>query len=214
MALLIGADGMVREPRVRPLRFLAIERRAMQNVKGLVVHQTDASTAEATFSGYRKPGANGAHFLIDKDGAIYQTASIFKMTAHVGSIRPRCVAELTCRASLYQGVRPGESTHRLEIRKAWPARYPTNAEAIGIELVGRATLPPGFVPSTPSQRKMTPEQLRGEFGIYETPTTAQNASLKWLVDQLVDTMKIARGEIFRHPVVSWKNLDEARRATW
>ena len=29
----------------------------MQNVKGLVVHQTDASTAEATFSGYRKQQA-------------------------------------------------------------------------------------------------------------------------------------------------------------
>ena len=214
MALMIGPDGMLREPRVRPLRFLLIERGGMHSVKGIVVHQTDASTAQATFNGYRNPGANGAHFLIDKDGATYQTASLLKRTAHIGPIRPRCVAELTCRPSPYQAVRPGNDTHRLEVRKAWPARYPTNAEAIGIELVGRAALPPGFVPSTPAQRKMSLEQLRAEYGIYETPTTLQNASLKWLVDQLVDTMKIARSEIFRHPVVSWKNPDEAGRATW
>jgi N-acetyl-anhydromuramyl-L-alanine amidase AmpD len=213
MALIIDFAGMIFDQRVRPMRFLNIERAPLRQVKGIVVHQTDAATAEATFHGYRKRGAMGAHFLIDKNGVTYQTASVRQITMHIGSIKARCLTELTCSAAAYRGVRVGPDTHRVEMRKAWPARYPTNAEAVGIELVGRASFPPGFaVPQGLSHGDL--EKLRAEVGIYETPTTAQNMSLKWLVDELVDTLKMSRSEIFRHPVVSWKNPDEARRASW
>ena len=212
MALSIDIVGMIFSARVRPMRFLAIERAPLRYVKGIVVHQTDAFTAEATFNAYRKPGALGAHFLIDKNGTIYQTASVRQMTMHVGFIKTRCLQELTCSATTHR-TRPGINTHRVEIRKSWPARYPTNAEAVGIELVGRASLPTGFpIPQSTPHGKL--EKLRAEHGVYETPTTVQNLSLKWLVDELVDTLTIDRNEVFRHPVVSWKNADEARRATW
>ena len=86
-------------------------------------------------------------------------------------------------------------------------------EAIGIEMVGRAALPVGFKPiSEPA--KWTLERQRGEFGIFATPTAAQNLSLSWLVKALEDSMQIPSSEIFRHPVVSRKNPTEARGANW
>lgn len=49
----------------------------MTHVYGIVVHQTGAATAKSTLASYRNPGANGAHFLIDKNGHIYQTGSVY-----------------------------------------------------------------------------------------------------------------------------------------
>src|SRR5690606_8060251 len=46
-------------------------------VNGIVVHQTGGSTAQSTFNSYRN-STTGAHFLVEKDGKIYQTASLHK----------------------------------------------------------------------------------------------------------------------------------------
>ena len=214
MPLPIDSFGMIFATRILPMRFLTLERGPIHTVRGIVIHQTDAQTASATLHSYRRKGTDGAHFLIDKDGAIYQTASVRQATQHIGFIKPRCIAAMTCSPVAYRGVRLGQDTHRIEMRKSWPVRYPTNREAIGIELVGRATLPAGFKPRNARERGMTMEQLRGEAGVYEAPTALQNLSLKWLVDELIGTLKVSSSEVFRHPVVSWKNPDEARRATW
>jgi len=214
MTLHIDVAGMIIvNTRIRSMRFPLIERSSLRQVKGLVIHQTDASNAQATFQSYRKAGAKGAHFLIDKDGTVYQTASLLKTTHHVGPIKPRCLMELTCSVKAYAGVRLGAATHRMEMRKSWPTRYPTNEEAVGVELVGRALLPPNFTPP-PDKRSANAEQLRAEFGIFEQPTTSQNLALRWLIDELTGSLHIARSEIFRHPVVSWKNRTEAGGATW
>jgi len=60
--------------------FKNIEHGQMDAVNGIVVHQTDSTTANSTFNSYQTKGATGAHFLIDKDGTIYQTASLLKVT--------------------------------------------------------------------------------------------------------------------------------------
>jgi hypothetical protein len=63
------------------------------------------------------------------------------------------------------------------MKKQFPARYATNAEAVGIELVGRAELPPGYkLPANATQADIN--RARAEDGIFETPTAAQNQSLK------------------------------------
>src|SRR3954467_3065505 len=112
MALSIDiVTGMILHSRVRPMRLLLIERAMLRQVQGIVVHQTDALTAAATFHSYQQRGAKGAHFLIDKDGTVYQTASLFKTTVHVGALRPRCIDELTCRPSQFANVARGEATH-------------------------------------------------------------------------------------------------------
>lgn len=97
--------------------------------------------------------------------------------------------------------------------KAPGERYPSNMEAIGIEMVGRAELPKGFKPSS-NEADLPPERLRGERGLYPAPTQAQNRSLTWLVEALQDSMQLSPGEVFKHPEVSWKNLTEAEGANW
>ena len=74
-----------REPRP------AIEHGAMKSIRGVIVHQTGSSTAAGTLSSYQRANANGAHFLIDKDGTTYQVASMYRKTWHVGKLQAKCL---------------------------------------------------------------------------------------------------------------------------
>jgi N-acetyl-anhydromuramyl-L-alanine amidase AmpD len=169
--------------------------------RGIIVHQTGSPTARSTLNGYGVARANGAHFLIDKDGTIYQTASVLKQTAHVGSLRSRCIATRMCsrtetQALLRMGAR---ERNRHEMGKQVPDRYPSNEDSIGIEIVGQA---------------FPLNETRSERQTYEAVTTEQNTSLKWLVHALATTLGVPMTEVFRHPVVSQKNMSEAATATW
>lgn len=165
----------------------------MPKVNGIIVHQTHSTTAQATFNGYSVSGANGAHFLIDKDGAIYQTASVFKKTNHVGRLKARCVVENCCRETQFDPI----GTNKIEQKKISPFRYPANKDSIGIELVGKAY---------PVQGK---KQL-----VFEKVTAKQNVSLKWLIGEISITLGVPMTEIFKHPEVSYKNETEAETARW
>ena len=103
--------------------------------------------------------------------------------------------------------------HRIEMRKPPGERYPSNMEAIGIEIVGRARLPAGFKPAG-KQIEWSLEKIRGEHGIFDEPTAAQNQALSLLVSVLAESIKIGSTEVFRHPVVSRKNITEAQGANW
>lgn len=92
----IDKNGRVDAERVKIKIFPNIERGPMDRVNGIIVHQTDGSTTESTFSSYRAKGALGAHFLIDKDGTVYQTASLKKITRHVGKLQSRCIVTHKC----------------------------------------------------------------------------------------------------------------------
>ena len=117
-----------------------IERGEMPEVNGLIVHQTQSSSVNSTLNSYAQDGANGAHFLIDKDGTIYQTASLKRKTNHVGRLRSRCAQEKSCspeETKLNQKHDPeGESLR--EMKKQAGDRFPSNSDSIGIELVGMA----------------------------------------------------------------------------
>ncbi|EJL67385.1 N-acetylmuramoyl-L-alanine amidase [Variovorax sp. Varisp85] len=214
MLVEIDANGMINHARVRSARSPEIERgRRTGAITGIVVHQTDADTSASSLNSYKRPKANGAHFLIDTDGTIYQTAAIYQRTNHVGPLKARCLVMRTCKLRDFPEKVGATAMHRIEMRKAPGDRYPSNMEAIGIEMVGRARLPEGFKPET-RHRNLSPEELRGEAGIFPSPTAAQNQSLSWLVDVLQDSMQIAPGEIFRHPDASRKNPTEAQGANW
>ena len=117
-----------------------IEREEMPKVNGLVIHQTDAPTVSSTLNSYALKGANGAHFLIDKDGTIYQTASLNQTTNHVGRLRSRCAQEKSCspeETKLNQKHDPKGEAQR-EREKQAGDRFPSNSDSIGIELVGMA----------------------------------------------------------------------------
>lgn len=202
--LRIDKDGMVHSAAIRVRRFSALERAPMPLVNGVIVHQTGGATAQSTFNSYQQ-SIYGAHFLIDKDGTIYQTASLYRRTNHVGLLRSRCLVRHSCKpADLKVLPKAGpRGENRREQRKDFPERFPANRDSIGIELVGEYNPNPEF------------GKVRGaDEYVYVAVTEAQNISLRWLVAQLRSTLEVAAAEVYRHPAVSFKTSSEAATASW
>ena len=196
-------DGKLIDSRVTLKISSTIERGALAKVNALVIHQTGAATAESTLSSY-KGKSNGAHFLVDKDGTIYQTARVTQMTYHVGKIKSRCLETHACteaeekdaKAVLFAkgksfGTRKDDLS-AFEAKKEFPNRYPMNSDSVGIELVGETN----------------------KEGAYVTPTAAQTSALKFLVGELQAQLGLQTTEVFRHPEVSYKQPSEAKGAAW
>ncbi|MCS3608017.1 MULTISPECIES: peptidoglycan recognition protein family protein [Erwinia] len=205
--LYIDANGYIDAVRITKKIFHSLHHGDMGHVNGIVVHQTGAATLQSTFNSYQHANANGAHFIIDKDGTIYQTASLFKMTYHVGRMKSRCLitqkcepAELKKATQLENAWRTKEISDR-ERQKPWPDRFPANTDAIGIEIVGEA---------------FKTEDLKEypDGRIFEAVNQHQSESLEWLVRELKSTLKISTSEIFRHPEIARKNITEASSAKW
>jgi N-acetyl-anhydromuramyl-L-alanine amidase AmpD len=192
--LVLDKDGMVQDPRVRAARQATIERADMAKVNGIIVHQTGGSTAASSLSSYKNAGASGAHFLIDRDGTVYQTASMYKKTWHVGKLKARCLVEQRCTPVELAALKKFNPTaeNSQEKAKQVPDRYPSNDDSVGIELVGKVLA----------------------NGVYDVVTADQNTSLRWLVSEIQTTLGVAVTEVFRHPEVSRKNPSEAQSAKW
>ena len=195
--LTIDPDGWVLSERVQITRRPNLRHGRMAVVHGIVVHQTGASTAQSSLNSYLAAGANGAHFLIDKDGTIFQTGSVFWQQWHVGKLRARCLAELACTPveTRLLSKMGATATNAHEKVKAVPARYPSNEDSIGIELVAGTT-----------NNRLEPD--------YEAATPAQNASLAWLIGELRQNFGVPLTEVFRHPQISYKDPHEAESARW
>ncbi|WCM93866.1 N-acetylmuramoyl-L-alanine amidase [Acidovorax sp. NCPPB 2350] len=190
----IDKSGKVQDPRVKLSIYSTIERGEMKVINGIIVHQTGAATAQSSFNSYKGSDPNGAHFLLDKDGTIYQTASIYQKTYHVGFIKSRCMVEHKCTPAdvkALKGKTVGRQIGTVEKHKSFPNRYPDNSDSIGIEIVSA---------------------VRGQT--FEPVTGAQQQSLTWLIAELTSTLGISVQEIYRHPQVSWKNETEASTAQW
>src|SRR5690606_6611393 len=83
--------------------------------------------------------------------------------------------------------------HSLEKKKPYPDRFPLNTDSLGIEIVGSY--------DTKAQH-------------YEAISAVQNASLKWLINELFKHFKFTSADIYRHPEVSYKMPSEASSAKW
>ena len=196
--LLIDPIGRVLHRSITLRIFHSLEGAPLNVVHGIVVHQTDSSSAASTLDQYGRGSTIGAHFLIDKDGTTYQTASVRHRTRHVGWLKPRCIAEHRCtpaELSALRGKRLGSGIGRVEAAKPFPLRFPGNDDALGIEVVGKAQ-------PTPQGDK------------YEVLTAAQQGSLRWLVQALSLALAVPMREVYRHPEVSWKTESEASSAKW
>lgn len=205
-ALDIDFAGYVRDAKVTLAIRPKIEHAYMGKINGIIVHQTGGSNAKGSLSSYEKDGANGAHFLIDKDGTIYQTASVYKSCHHVGNLKSRCMAEKRCTATELKALDkkgPGRPIGRVEAEKSWPDRYPGNSDSIGIEIVGKD------IKATEAERKKY-----GVDTVYEPLTEAQQTSFGWLLRKLAATLQVQMTEVFTHPTVSWKNPTEGSSAQW
>jgi len=198
-------DGMADDPRIIPKRFKLIEHGNLGIVHAIVVHQTASNTEQQTFNSYLHPGklneATGAHFLIAKNGTIYQTASLNKRCYHVGRyIKSKCLElkqkncsnEKSIQASTIAWSAKKVQIDLAERAKPYPDRFPVNEDSVGIELVGKNI---------------------GEK-TYEAVTTSQLSSLQWLIAELNSLFTLKDTDVYRHPEVSYKNEGEAASARW
>lgn len=200
--LYIDGNGLVKSNRIKIKIFNNIEQGRMDKINGIIVHQTDTPEASQVFNSYSHPKSNGAHFLIDRDGTIYQTASLLKITWHVGKMKSRCLvtkkcepAELKRMADLEKKL-TAKGFSDIEKIKPFPERYPANVDSIGIEIVGKA------------------QKENDQDPVYETVNNQQNSALKWLVSELLETLDISASEVYKHPDVARKNKTEASTASW
>lgn len=164
-------NGVLKDTKVTQKRYEALHKGKMNQVNAIVIHQTGAPTAESTFNSYTN-SSHGAHFLITKDGKIYQTALTNQICYHVGKLRSRCLqtqdcteAEISAANAVYlkKGVSYSvkvRNLHRHEKEKDYPSRYPTNNDSVGIEIVGAYDI---------------------KSQSYEAVNAKQNTALKWLV---------------------------------
>ena len=213
MVMTVNEQGYVVGSGIQAMPRPNIEHGSMDTVNGIIVHQTDSSTAESSLNSYLKTGANGAHFLIDKDGTIYQTASLKKKTRHVGRLKAKCFETHTCSAAEVKiGPNQHAKIHKIEMTKSAADRFPSNEDSIGIELVGKCILDPKYIKKDMSAAQK--EMLRAEKGVFETVTPAQNASLRRLVQEIQSTLSVPESEVYPHSRVSAKNRTEGTTADW
>jgi N-acetyl-anhydromuramyl-L-alanine amidase AmpD len=195
--LLIDRDGWVIDDKIKVVRRPNLRHGKMSAIHGIIVHQTGAATGQSTLDSYLHRGAAGAHFLIDKDGTIYQTGSVFWRQWHVGKLRARCLAEHRCTPVEIKMLSTAavSKVNKYEAKKSVPQRYPSNKDAIGIELVSAVI-------------------GNGKDPLFEAATDAQNKALGWLIEQLRQKFSLPLTEVFRHPQVSYKDSHEAETARW
>ena len=65
--------GKLVDKKVSQKIYKGLHKGSLTIINAIVVHQTGASTAQHTFNSFAS-SSNGAHFLIDKNGQIFQTA--------------------------------------------------------------------------------------------------------------------------------------------
>jgi len=175
-----------------------------EQTKAIILHRTETSTLQA-INGFLM--GVGTHFLIDKDGTIYQCANLYQWTQHVGKIGSKHYDNNTCGENYkrkilayYQGkiISQIHDNVRKEEEKnfAYPNRYPINNEAIGIGVVGKAT----DIKKLPINKKYP--NITFYTATWDTPTQAQKDSIKNLVEILKKEYNLSNNDIYEHDDIS------------
>ena len=167
----------------------ALEKGSLLGPVAVVMHRTDSTTASSAISSFKR--GVGTHFIIDKDGTTYQTASLHQKTWHVGPIKSRCFEEGSCEtpeASAIKAMRDAsKAVHRHEKIKAYPLRYPMNEDSVGIEVVAK--------------------NHGGDYK-WDAPTAAQTASIRRLIGILRNEFSLTDDDIYEHDIISRKTAGE------
>lgn len=169
----------------------ALEHGRLQGPRAIVMHRTVSTTARSSLNAFAR--GIGTHFLIGKDGVVYQTASLLEKTYHVGPVRSRCFEESTCDAQERVAVEALErreayrDIHNREKVKSYPERFPMNEDSVGIEVVA-----------------MYSEVTR----LWDSPTSEQRESIAQLVRILQKQYSLTDADIYEHDRISRKTAGE------
>lgn len=158
-----------------------------QQTKAIILHRTNTDTSLQAVNGFLS--GVGTHFLIDTDGTIYQCASLYKYTQHVGKIRSKAKETGTWSEKEQQHIKSlGNNVQVLydyEKTKSYPNRYPINSDSIGIEVVGKY-----------------------KSNQWEVATQAQKDSIKNLVEILKEEYNLSDDDVYEHDKISRKTDGE------
>ena len=186
----VGSNGHIQNAGFVQQPITALEKGELAGPHAIVPHRTVSTTAAGTLRSFQR--GIGTHFLVAKDGTTYQTASLAQRTWHVGPIRSRCYQESTCQPDETHQIAALERSesymaiHRMEKRKEYPARYPTNEDSVGIEVVAMWTPQRGWDPTTPEQRN----------------------SIARLVEVLQSLYSLTDADVHEHDIISRKTSGE------
>ncbi|BHI65245.1 hypothetical protein JNE112863_27180 [Escherichia coli] len=89
----IDHEGYIRNAGIIKHTVPELEEGRMPKINAIILHRTDSSTINGTLASFSK--GIGTHFIVEKDGNIYQAASLFVYTSHVEKIKSRCKEEKT-----------------------------------------------------------------------------------------------------------------------
>ena len=191
------------------------EKGALERINGIVLHRTASGKMQKTkdiLDGFKK---NGTHFLIDRDGTIYQAASLLNATQHVGPIRAKFKIDknLVKSKDYHNGYddlwKDGQAvpiwTNSTEYNqrrigvffresyKPYPHRYVYNRDSIGIEVVASYDSNP--------KKQTSP--------LWESTTKEQLASIRYLVNLLKSLYNLSDEDVYKHNVIAYKTDNEA-----
>lgn len=185
----VGENGFVQNAGFVHRPIAALEKGVITGPVAAVLHRTVSTTAGSALNSFSS--GIGTHFLIDKDGTTYQTASLRKYTAHVGPIRSRCLAEGACdpeEAKRLRQLGPRDG-HNHEKVKLYPDRYPKNEDSVGIEVVAM------YHESTKS---------------WDAPTPEQTESVRTLIGLLKRFYGFGDDDVYAHDTISRKTAGEGQ----
>lgn len=186
----IGADGYLTDPGITRTPIPALEHGQLRDVNAIVLHRTESSTAKSTLNHWQgSSNPYGTHFLIDKDGTIHQTASLNHYTNHIGKIRSKAEEEGTASEQELEKLKEYgvAQTNTYERAKAYPDRFPTSLDSVGIEVVGR---------------------YDKASGTWDAPTAQQTEALNRLVGTLKNEYGLNGRDIHEHDKIGYKTQGE------
>ena len=169
-------------------------------INAIILHRTVSYTTKSVFNTWL--GKNvyrvGAHFVIDKDGTIYQCLSIYTKAHHVGRIRSKALETNNFqndvdKKSVCDKKNNISDLSNYEFTKEYPLRFPGNMDSIGIEVVSM------YIEQTKQWEKATEAQLK---------------SINLLIDILLTCYKKHNGynlttkDIYPHDKIAYKTDGE------
>ncbi|EAN4948270.1 N-acetylmuramoyl-L-alanine amidase [Salmonella enterica] len=184
----VDSDGYIQNAEITKKTVKELEHGKMDKINAILLHRTKSSSEDGTFESFRSK-KEGTHFVVAKNGCLYQTASLFEWTPHIGKIKSRCQEEKTWSAEERKKIQGfGWDPKRLyvyELEKNYPDRYPYNEDSVGIEVVADHV-----------------------DGSWEKATPEQRKSIAKIVDILMNIYELQKQDIYEHDKISYKTAGE------
>jgi N-acetyl-anhydromuramyl-L-alanine amidase AmpD len=90
----VNGEGYIENAGVKRNDISELNQGKIEKINAIVLHRTNSSTKESALSSFKS--GIGTHFLIDKNGDIYQTAGLSTYVYQIGFIQARCENDKAC----------------------------------------------------------------------------------------------------------------------